>query len=435
MSGEAGPIVALVDDDDDLRAATAQLLTLHGMIVRPFADGAAALAAIGADFAGVVVTDVRMPGLSGIDLFRALHARDGDLPVLLVTGHGDIPMAVDAIRAGAWDFLSKPFDPDALVAAVVRAGRSRALVMENRRLRALAQEQGADAGGGEALIGDTPAIRRLRGMIPMLADASLDLVIEGEVGTGREHYARLVHRAGRRGRHRFLLIDCATVPPAVAERELFARHGPIERAARGTLFLANLHAAGADLQHRLARFAETRLLAFDSRDPQPVDVRIVAALDEGARDAVMPALFHLLAGVPLRLPPLAERAADVPLLLAHFLARAAHEHDVPVPALADHAARLAGQAWPGNVLELERAAERIVLGLESADGGDAPASLPLSARLDAFERAAIIDAVAAADGEMSAAIERLQLPRKTFYYRVKRLGIDLRAVRRDLRGR
>jgi len=368
-----------------------------------------------------------MPGMSGLELMDAVRGRDADLPVLLLTGHGDIGMAVEAIRNGAWDFLSKPFDPEALVAAAVRAATARGLTLENRRLRALADEQ-----QGETLIGDSLAIRRLRGMIPLLADAPLDLVIEGEVGTGREHFARLVHRAGRRARHRFLVIDCATVPVALVERELFARNGPIDRAHRGTLFLDHLEAAGPELQNRLAHFAEKRALPLDGRDPHAVDVRIVAALEEGQRDRILPGLFHLLAGVPLRLPPLAERKEDIPMLFAHFAARAAERHRCAVPALADHAMRLAARPWPGNVLELEKAAERICLGLDDGvPSGGEPASLP--ERLDAFERATIIDAIAAADGEIAAAIQALKLPRKTFYYRVNRLGIDLRAIRRQTR--
>jgi two-component system C4-dicarboxylate transport response regulator DctD len=417
-------LVALVDDDEDLRHATTQLLTLNGFTVAAFADAAAALAGIGADYAGIVVSDVRMPGMSGIELFRTLAARDAELPVVLITGHGEVTMAVDAIKAGAWDFLTKPFDPEALVAAVARASRARALALENRRLRAA-----AEAPGGEELIGDGPAIRRLRAMIPILADAALDLVIEGQVGTGREHFARLVHRAGRRSRHRFLKIDCATVAPELVERDLFARNGSIVRADRGTLFLDNLSAAGPDLQHRLARLAETRAVALDAREPDAVDIRIIAAMDEGGRELVLPALYHLLAGVPLRMPPLAERVADIPLLFAHFAAQASAQHRVPLPPLADHAHRLAARDWPGNVLELQKAAERICLGLEDSAAGEIAAPGPLPERLDAFERAAIIDAVTAANGEISAAIEQLQLPRKTFYYRVKRLGIDLRALR------
>ncbi|MET0241610.1 MAG: sigma-54 dependent transcriptional regulator [Sphingobium sp.] len=423
------PLVALIDDDDDMRAATTQLLAINGFDVRAYADPVAALAAIGTDFAGVVITDVRMPGMSGIELFGMLHERDPDLPVVLITGHGDVEMAVNAIKAGAWDFLAKPFDPEALLAAAMRGVKARALTLENRQLRAA-----ADAQAGDALIGEAPAIARLRAMIPMLADAALDLVIEGQIGTGKEHFARLIHRAGRRARHRFVKIDCSTAPAALVERELFVPNGVIARAHRGTLFLDNLEGASLDLQNRLARLAEARAVGLDGRDPYPLDLRIIASVEEGARDRVSPALFHLLAGVPLRMPPLGERVADIPLLFAHFAARAAERHHCAIPPLADHAHRLATRPWPGNVLELEKMAERICLGLEGSEAVSAAGLEPLPARLDAFERAVIIDAVTAADGEIAAAIESLQLPRKTFYYRVKRLGIDLRALRRRSAG-
>ena len=429
---EAAParLVALVEDDEDLRVATEQLLSLNGFTVRSFTRAPAALEAIGADFPGIVVTDVRMPSMSGIELFRALRERDPDLPVVLMTGHGDIPMAVGALKAGAWDFLTKPFDGEILLAAAARACSARALVVENRRLRALAEAQAADE-----LIGEAPAIRRLRAMIPTLAETNLDIVIEGETGTGKELYARLVHRSGRRARHRFVAIDCATIPPALVERELFAPGGIVARAGRGTLFLDNVQAASLDLQHRLAQLAETRAVALDARDPDPVDIRIVGAIAEGSRGSVLPALFHRLAGVPLRMPPLAERREDIPLLFAHFLASAAERFRRPAPPLPDDVHQLASRNWPGNVRELEKAAERLCLGLDREEPGVLAGPNSLPARVDAFEKAVIVDAVTAAGGEIAAAIESLRIPRKTFYYRVKRLGIDLRALRTRAAGK
>lgn len=424
LPSTAQPCIALIDDDDDLRTATAQLLMVHGFDVRVFANAERALADIDGNYPGIVITDVRMPGMTGIELFDILHDRDPELPVILITAHGEIEMAVNAIKAGAWDFLTKPFAPEALIAATTRAVRARVLTLDNRRLRAV-----ADAEAGEALLGDAPEIVRLRGMIPMLADAALDLVIEGQLGTGREHFARLVHRAGRRSRHRFLKIDCATVTAPLLERELFARNGVIARADRGTVFLDNLARASLDLQDQLGRFAETRAVALDSIDPDPVNVRIIASLDEDGAERISPALYHRLASVPLRMPPLAERVADIPLLLAHFLAVAAKQHNVTVPPMADHAHRLATRPWPGNVLELAKMAERICLGLAESETIVETAIASLPSRMDAFERAAIVDAVTSADDGIAGAIEMLQIPRKTFYYRVKRLNIDLRALR------
>lgn len=418
-----GP-VALVDDDEELRRATAQLLSLAGFAVQEFASAAAALDRIDAGFAGPVVSDVRMPRMSGIELFRALRKRDADLPVILITGHGDVTMAVDALKAGAWDFLEKPFNPDVLVAAVERAATARTLVIENRRLRGA-----VDGGPAAAILGEAPAIRRLRELVPVLADAQLDIVVEGETGVGKRLFARTLHRAGKRARHRFVAIDCATVPPQVVERELFARGGAIARGDRGTLFLDRVDLASPDLARRIALLAETRSVALDLRDPDPVDIRIIATLPDG-RGAVDEALYHRLAGVPLRIPPLAERRADIPMLFAHHVARAADEHKLALPKMGDVAHRLAMQDWPGNVRQLAAHAERVVLGVDSepplSEAGDLP---PLPARLNAFERSAIIEAVQASGGEIGAAIDYLGVPRKTFYYRIKRLGIDLKALR------
>ena len=416
-------MVALVEDDPDLAAATTQLLTLAGYEVRGFAAAPPALDAIDADFPGVVVSDIRMPGLSGIELFRALAARDAALPVILVTGHADVETAVQALKAGAWDFLTKPFDPDILLGAVGRAMATRRLALENRRLRAAAGDTVANR-----LVGRSAAIERLRAMVPMLADVDMDVVVEGATGTGKELVARLIHRAGKRARHPFVVLDAAA-PPVARIDDLFGAHGPIARGHRGTLFLDNLDRADAGLQHRLAQLAERRAVALDAREPEAVDLRLVAAIDDGARDAVLPALYHRLAAVTLRLPPLAERGEDVPLLVAHFLSTLAERHDRPAPPLADAAALLARREWPGTVRELELAVERLVLGLDLSSGTDATADAPLPERVRAFERAAIVEAVRAAGGEIARAIETLRVPRETFYYRVKRLGIDLARLR------
>lgn len=423
--------VALVEDDPDLRASTQQLLTLAGFDVVPFVAAQPALLAIDADFDGIVVTDVRMPHKSGIELFRTLRERDPTLPVVLVTGHADVEMAVDALKAGAWDFLSKPFDPDALVAAATRAVAARALALDNRRLR-------AQAAGGEqvALIGRSPAILRLREMIPVLADTDIDLLIEGETGTGKELLARSIHRAGRRARHRFVAVACAALPGPAIEDELFATVGDrgIVGAQRGTLFLDDIDQAPRALQGRLTQVIEDRAIR-GPRDAVPVDIRVIATAAEEAQrgpDAIAPALLYRLAAVRLRIPPLRERREDVPLLFAHLVDASAARLRREVPSLT-HEARdlLAHHDWPGNVRELAHFADRFVLGLDGSGSMAAAddASRPLPERIAAFEREAILAAIAATGGEIGAAIDRLGIPRKTFYYKVQRLGIDLKTVR------
>lgn len=429
--------VALVEDDDDLRASLSQALRLADFTVDAFAAAAPALAALDADYPGVVVTDLRMPSVSGLELFATLAQRDPSLPVILMTGHGDVATAVDALKRGAWDFLTKPFDPERLTASVARAAQTRALALENRRLRLAAE---ADAGDG--LVGESAAIRRLRTMIPALADADIDLLIEGETGTGKEMLARLIHQAGKRRRKRFVAIGCAALPEALVDGELFASvgAGSVTTADGGTLFLDDIDRAPQRLQDRLAALVETRTVPGRGRDPVPVDLRIIATAREAGQrgdQAIDPALLYRLAAVRLRLPPLRERREDIPLLFAHLLARAAARLRAPLPMLSDAArAHLLGHDWPGNVRELAHFADRLVLGLDPlADGAPSLASAAtLPERLDAFERAAIVEALGATDGEVGAAIQRLGIPRKTFYYKVQRLGIDLPALRRRRTG-
>lgn len=435
MTRAASSLVALIDDDDDLRAAMAQTLTLAGYQVHPFSDGASALAAIGATFPGIVISDVRMPHMSGIELFQTLQQRDTELPVILVTGHGDVPMAVEALKAGAWDFLTKPFAPDALLASVARAIDKRTLVLENRRLRIM-----VEAADTSPLIGHSPAIARLRNMIATLADTNIDIMVEGETGTGKELVARMIHQRSRRAGSQFVSITCAALPDAFAEASLHgesltgrsARDGRLARAHQGTLFLDDLDRAGPALQAHLIQFLEDRLVRpIGAREPQPVDVRVIGCMsDTDGAHMLQPSLLYRLAAIRLHIPPLRERREDIPLLFAHLLEAAAmrFRRDVPtidqtvMPYLLEH-------DWPGNIHELGRFAERLVLGLEQ----HAPrqeASLPLDHRLDAFERAAIIDAVRSTGGDIGKAIAALGLARKTFYYRVNRLGIDLQSLKR-----
>jgi two-component system C4-dicarboxylate transport response regulator DctD len=431
---EAAMRVALVEDDEDLRASTAQLLTLADFTVDCFPAAEPALAAIDEHYPGVVVTDVRMPHMSGIELFRTLHARDADLPIILVTGHGDVPMAVDALKAGAWDFMAKPFDPEMLIAAVTRAATARALALDNRRLRVL-----ADSEEGLGLVGQSPAIKRLREMIPVLAEADIDLFIEGETGTGKELLARLIHRAGKRARHRFLPVACGALPDAVIEAGLFASAGEasIVGASRGTLFLDDIDHASRTLQSRLVPLIEQRALQpSGGRAPIPLDLRVIATAgemgEEGA-NVILPSLFYRLATLRLRMPPLRERREDVPLLFVHLAGVSAARLRRPMPPItAEVRDHLAKHDWPGNVRELANFADRFVLRLDdhATDFNEGSRDVaPLPDRVDAFERDAMVQAIVTARGDIGRAIESLGVPRKTFYYKVNKHGIDLRLLR------
>lgn len=427
--------VALVEDDNDLRMATQQLLSLADFEVVAFDRAESALAAIDREWEGVVVSDIRMPGISGVELFRTLQERDPQLPVILVTGHGDISMAVETMKAGAWDFLTKPFSPEELLAAVERGLQARSLALDNRRLKAEAVSEYASL-----LVGDSSAITRLRGMIPALADTDLDILIEGETGTGKELFARLLHREGKRARHRLMSVNCASLP-AELEEELFAPTGgsSLASANRGTVILDDLDLASARLQARLVQLAEDRVLRSPGiRDLLPLDIRIITTAGTTparAEDAIAPALFYRVAAIHLQMPPLRDRREDIPTLFAHHLGQVSARLRRPIPdmppAVSDF---LSAHTWPGNVRELAHYAERFVLGLLDQA---APASTPagtaksLPERMDEFERDAITKAVRDANGEIGHAISVLGVPRKTFYYRIKKLGIDLTRLKKE----
>ncbi|MFJ5370410.1 sigma-54-dependent transcriptional regulator [Bosea sp. CER48] len=436
--------VSFVDDDPDLRDANVQALRLAGFRAMPLSSGQAALQHIGPDYAGIVVTDIRMPGMDGIELFRRLRELDPDIPVIMISGHADIDMAVGAMNEGAYDFIAKPYSGERLVETLRRAAEKRALVLENRRLRALAQEGEEES----SLLGETPAITRLRQTIRELADVDVDVLVLGETGTGKEVVASLLHRLGRRRDKPFVALNCGALPDSVIESELFGyepgaftgaqkrRIGRIEHSSGGTLFLDELESMPPSAQVKLLRVLEMREIApLGSNDLRRVDLRVVAATkadlgDPAQRRGFREDLYYRLNVVTLRIPPLRERRRDIPLLFTRFLARAAEKYRRPVPALDRRVERhLVENDWPGNVRELVHFAERVALGLTgdlsptTGQMGDSDQpSLP--ERLNAVEATLIREALQASQGDVRAALERLGIPRKTFYDKLARHGID-----------
>lgn len=451
----AGAIeIIFVDDDPDLRDANAQALRLAGFQAVPLASGQAALERIGPDHPAVVVTDVRMPGMDGIELFRRLRALDRDIPVVVISGHADIEMAVSAMSEGAYDFIAKPYSGERLVETLRRAAEKRALVLENRRLRALAARTEEES----ALLGESAGIVRLRQTIRELADIDVDVLVLGETGTGKEVVANLLHRLGRRRDRPFVALNCGALPDSVIESELFGyepgaftgaqkrRVGRIEHSSGGTLFLDELESMPPSAQVKLLRVLEMREIApLGSNALRRVDLRVVAATkvdlgDPAQRGDFREDLFYRLNVVTLRIPPLRERRRDVPLLFAQFLARAARKYGREVPALDRAVERhLIENDWPGNVRELVHFAERVALGLHGEllparprDDADAP-SLP--ERLSAVEAKLIREALQESRGDVRATLERLRIPRKTFYDKLARHGIDRAAYEGEAASR
>lgn len=430
------PYILLVEDDASVREACAQTLELADFSVHASDSAEAALAQFTANPACIVLSDVRLPGMSGLQLFASLRQQDAELPVLLVTGHGDVGMAVQAMRDGAWDFLEKPWQRDRLIDAVGRALAQRRLQLENRRLRASLSGNGIDS----LLLGDAPAMRQFKARLATVAGTDADVLVLGETGSGKELVARALHQAGPGARGEFVAINCAALPETVFESEMFGaepgaytgaskrRIGKIEYAHGGTLFLDEIEGMPLPLQAKLLRVLETRSVErLGSNRAHPVQCRVVAAtkLDlkaESAAGHFRADLYYRLNVVTLRLPPLRERAEDIPQLFHHFAQRAATRFVRPVPALsAANLAALMAAPWPGNVRELAHAAERWVLGLDDEAPGSCT-SLPQ--QVEQFEARAIVAALQSLAGDVSATSQALGIARKTLYDKLVRYGIQ-----------
>jgi two-component system C4-dicarboxylate transport response regulator DctD len=431
--------VIVVDDEAAIREAVQQWLELSGFTVRSCASAAEALALVDRDFPGIIVSDVRMPGSDGLQLLDKLLALDADLPVILITGHGDVPMAVQALRQGAYDFIEKPFTPERLLDSVRRALDKRRLVCENRLLR----QQVADKGRIESqLIGISRPMENLRRQILELAGTSVNVLIRGETGSGKERVARCLHDFSPRAGKAFAALNCAAIPETIFESELFGhesgaftgaqakRIGRIEHADGGTLFLDEVESLPLAQQVKLLRVLQEKTLErLGSNKSIQVDLRVISAakpdlLDEVKAGRFREDLLYRLNVATLQIPPLRERREDIPLLFEHFAQEAARRHGREAPGLApSELARLLGHDWPGNVRELINAAERHALGLSSPPPAERFAGQALAQQMEAFEAQCLHNALLQCQGNIAAVMEMLQLPRRTLNEKMQRHGL------------
>ena len=436
--------VALIEDDADFRSALVERMEVEGLVVRPYRSAEAALTEIDADFPGVIVTDLRMPGMDGRQALNRLHALDPTLPVILITGHGDIADAVAAMRDGAYDFVAKPFPFDRLHDSLKRALEKRALVLDNRRLTALSSEAGLEL----PLLGESRAIQSLRATIAQIADARMDVLIEGETGVGKEAVARALHNGGRRRLHPFVAVNCGALPQGLVESEMFGhelgafagalrRHvGHVERAHNGSLYLDAVEDMPPAVQIKMLRVLEEReVQPIGAHEPRTVDLRVLASSTEDLGTAVAERrlredLYYRLNVVRLRIPPLRERREDIPQLFASLLARAQVGADGLVPPITDAVrSRLLESAWPGNIRELSHFAQRFALGLESHGAADELDS-GLADRVARFEGRILRDTLRTLEGDVAETLLQLKIPRKTLYDKLKRHGLKPSDFRR-----
>jgi len=441
--------VLLIDDDPHLRQALSQTLDLAGLKVSSLADAHGVAARIERDWPGVVVSDIRMPGIDGLQLLQQLQEQDPELPVLLITGHGDVPLAVQAMRAGAYDFLEKPFASDDLLDSVRRALAVRRLVLDNRSLRmALADRHTLSA----RLVGQSPAMLRLREQIGALAGINSDVLILGETGAGKEVVARALHDLSNRRAGPFVAINAGALAESVVESELFGheqgaftgaqkrRIGKFEFANGGTLFLDEIESMSLEVQVKLLRLLQERVVErLGGNQLIPLDIRVIAATKEDLRQAADQGrfradLYYRLNVAPLRIPALRERGEDALLLFQHFAEAASSRHGLAERSLQpSQRAALLRHTWPGNVRELQNAAERFALGLEldldlqtqaaplldedSNSGG-------LNAQVEAFERSLISAELSRSHSSLRSLAEALGVPRKTLHDKLRKHGLS-----------
>jgi DNA-binding NtrC family response regulator len=434
--------VAIVDDEQDMRQSISQWLALSGFDTETYGSAEEALKSLSPDFQGVVVSDIKMPGMDGMQFLKRLMSVDSALPVIMITGHGDVPMAVEAMHVGAFDFLEKPFNPDKMTELAKKAANARRLTLDNRALR----RELSDGGTGimKKLIGASPVMERLREDILDLGQADGHVLIEGETGTGKTLVAHALHAVGAKAGKKFVLYSCAAHDEDAVASRLFgpsADGGPIpllEEARGGTLVLEDIEA----LSHTL----QARLLTWMNDQGTPAETRIVAICNlqeqgKTCEDALRPDLFYRLAAMKITLPPLRQRGEDILMLFQRFAEQYADEYGCDAPEVsAQEAAQLLQAPWPGNIRQLVNIAERAVL--QSRRGAGTIASLlmadneaaadftvttegkPLKEYVEAFERMLIDNTMRRHRGSIVNVMEELCLPRRTLNEKMAKYGLQ-----------
>lgn len=398
--------VLIVDDDKAVREALAQTLDLHDLAPRTAGSFIEAKDHIAADFRGVILSDIRMPGRDGFHLLEYARGVDADLPVILLTGEGDIPMAVRAMGQGAFDFLEKPCAPDALLPVLHRALQTRTLVLENRRLKAQL-ETGDPA--SRLIFGTSRLAEDLRARVRAVAGSGAEVLVSGPPGAGVSKVAEVIHMMSPAASGPFVKRAAASLDTGAIDEAL-------AEAAGGTVFLDEVAALPGAAQYalldRLERGAEARLIAGATSD-------LSAEIAAGAFHAE---LYYRLDVARVRIPALSERPEDIPVLFRHYVAQAAEQAGIATPEVTpDHLARLMALDWPGNARALMSAAMRFVLGMP--EEADEAGGLGLAEQMARVERSLLVAALSRQNGRASEAAKALKLPRKTFYDKLARYGI------------
>ena len=453
------PPVLVVDDEKNMRRSLQTMLGDEGYAVRTAESAEEALGLLAHENFLMVITDARLGGMSGYDFLGKIRSQWPELPALMITAYATPKLAVEAIKAGAMNYLAKPFAPEELFLAVARCAERHRLLCENAELRSRAGE----VFGVEQIIGESPKIRELRQFIRTVAATDARVLVLGESGTGKELVAGALHSLSRRRAANYVRINCAAIPETLLESELFGhekgaftgaikqKHGRVEEADGGTIFLDEIADMGKPLQAKLLRFLEDGTFTrVGGTTELRVDVRLIAATNKAIVQAIAAGefredLFHRLNVVQINLPPLRERGHDVLLLAEHFLKMFRAKMNKNVNGFTPAAAqKLLAQHWPGNVREIRNVIERALI-LETGREIQ-PASLPdfstefrlqktdatalapdesLDAAMERLERELIQSALEQNNFSLTRAAERLKLTRHSLRYRMQRLNMKI----------
>lgn len=440
--------VFFIDDEKSVRAAVQQTLELADYQVNSFDSARPILRLLDRNWAGVIVSDINMPEMNGLKLMEQVQKIDNELPVILVTGHGDISMAVSAIQNGAYDFIEKPFSNEQITDVVRRALEKRALTIENRNLRKELEDHNSP---GPRILGNSPPILKMRKVLHQVIDTPTDILLQGETGAGKELVARYLHEHSARRDKNFVAINCGAIPENLIESELYGheagaftgadkiRIGKFEHANGGTLFLDEIESMPMGLQVKILRVLEERQVErLGANQLIPLDIRIIAATKVDLKalsdnGGFRKDLLYRLNIVSIDIPSLRARTDDIPLLFEHFslIASARYQREI-VPLNAEKMHELITHDWPGNVRELRNMAERyVIMGDETTfNMNDLDSTTEIQGRqtllerVEFFEQSLIADALAKNQGSIKETMITLGLPRKTLYDKMKKYSLS-----------
>jgi DNA-binding NtrC family response regulator len=370
------PKILVVDDEQSIRDSCRQALSKSGFQVSVADNGAKGLEMLSTEPFDLVIVDLKMPGLSGMELLKKTKELDPEIVVVVITGYATIESAVEAIKAGAYDFIPKPFTPDTLRMIAGRALEKRRLALENILLRAELRDKMGEA----VVVGKSPVMQNAQKLVQQAAPSDSSVLISGETGTGKELIARTIHSQSSRKDKPFILVDCAGLEEKLFECELFGqtkgafapatetKYGQLEVANGGTVFFDEIASLSAGIQMKLLGVLQKKeFMRVGGSQPIKIDVRIIAATSKDLLKSVQAQtfredLFYSLSVVPISLPPLRERKEDIPLLANHFLIKYNRKREKSVSGISDEAMKILTEYnWPGNVRELENVIERAVV--------------------------------------------------------------------------